>query len=130
MGKGDFISELIVIITNFVVYWTFHPQYQTDCYNAINAVFQGLSDDVFQPQFPLPEAYNWTLREQIEHRGFIYEEHEIITEDGYILTAFRVPGKRSEKKGEVLRQPVIMKHGLVDDGGTWFFNNSTLDLSL
>jgi hypothetical protein len=47
MGKGDFINELIVIITNFVVYWTFHPQYQTDCKNAINAIFTGLSDDVF-----------------------------------------------------------------------------------
>jgi hypothetical protein len=49
MGKGDFINELIVIITNFVVYWTFHPQYQTDCKNAIDAIFTGLTDDVFQP---------------------------------------------------------------------------------
>jgi len=23
-----------------------------------------------------------------------------------------------------------MQHGLMDDGGTWFFNNSTMDLSL
>lgn len=23
-----------------------------------------------------------------------------------------------------------MQHGLIDDGGTWFFNNETLDLSL
>jgi lysosomal acid lipase/cholesteryl ester hydrolase len=23
-----------------------------------------------------------------------------------------------------------MQHGLVDDGGTWFFNNATMDLSL
>ena len=85
---------------------------------------------MFQPQFPYPEAYNWTLKEQIENRGYLYEEHEIITEDGYILTAFRVPGKKSERLGEVRRQPVIMQHGLIDDGGTWFFNNETLDLSL
>jgi pimeloyl-ACP methyl ester carboxylesterase len=32
--------------------------------------------------------------------------------------------------GEVIRQPVIMQHGLIDDGGTWFFNNNTLDISL
>lgn len=32
--------------------------------------------------------------------------------------------------GDVVRQPVIMQHGLVDDGGTWFFNNNTLDISL
>ena len=130
MASGDIINELIVIVTNFVVYWTFHPQYQTDCKNAINAILTGLSDDVFNPQFPYPEAYNWTLQEQIERRGYLFEQHQIITDDGYILTAFRVPGKRSEKAGEVLRQPVIMQHGLVDDGGTWFFNNATLDLSL
>jgi lysosomal acid lipase/cholesteryl ester hydrolase len=23
-----------------------------------------------------------------------------------------------------------MQHGLIDDGGTWFYNNETLDLSL
>jgi pimeloyl-ACP methyl ester carboxylesterase len=23
-----------------------------------------------------------------------------------------------------------MQHGLIDDGGTWFFNNDTIDLSL
>jgi len=49
MASGDIISELIVIVTNFVVYWTFHPQYQTDCKNAIGAILTGLSDDVFNP---------------------------------------------------------------------------------
>ncbi len=41
-----------------------------------------------------------------------------------------MPGKKTEKLGEVIRQPVIMQHGLLDDGGTWFFNNNTLDISL
>lgn len=46
--------------------------------------------------------------ELIESRGFLSEDHEIITQDGYILTCFRivhpdiVPNKR----------PVILQHGL------------------
>ncbi len=61
----------------------------------------------------------------------MFEEHEIQTADGYILTVFRVPGKANETHlGETRRQPVIMQHGLLDDAGTWFFNNATLDLSL
>ena len=28
--------------------------------------------------------------------GYAYEEHKIVTEDGYILTAFRIPGKLME----------------------------------
>jgi hypothetical protein len=79
-----------------MVYWTFHPQYQTDLYNAGVAVWNGLQQDVISPPFPYPEAYNWTLREQIENRGYVYEEHDIITDDGYILKAFRVPGKAEE----------------------------------
>lgn len=71
-----------------------------------------------------------TIQEQIESRGYLYEEHKIVTDDGYILTAFRVPGKKTEMVGEIIRQPVIMQHGLIDDGGTWFFNNNTLDISL
>ena len=50
-----------------------------------------------------------------------------MTEDFYILTAFRV---RSKKHHAEPKLPIIFQHGLIDDGGTWFFNNATLDLSL
>lgn len=41
-----------------------------------------------------------------------------------------MPGRAGEDLSGVTKQPVIMQHGLIDDGGTWFFNNATLDLSL
>ncbi len=44
-----------------------------------------------------------TIQEQIESRGYLYEEHKIVTDDGYILTAFRVPGKKTEMVGETIR---------------------------
>ena len=81
-----------------------------------------------------PSDEDERITKKLRHAGKLLDchvlDHLIITDDGYILTAFRVPGKRSERKGEVLRQPIIMQHGLIDDGGTWFFNNETLDLSL
>lgn len=58
---GDIWSKLIAIATNFVLYYTFHPQYQKDIYNAGAAVWNGLQQDVFAEPFPYPEAYNWTL---------------------------------------------------------------------
>lgn len=133
LGQGDIITRLIAILTNFFVYWTFHPQYQTDMYNAGVAVYTGLQQDIanMSTPFPYPEAYNWTIREQLERRGYLFEEHDITTEDGYILTAFRIPGKASDAgMGLVSKQPVIMQHGLIDDGGTWFFSDATLDISL
>lgn len=69
-----------------------------------------------------------TIRQQVESKGYIFEEHKITTEDGYILTAFRVPSKNAENAGG--KTPIFMQHGLIDDGGTWFYNNATLDLSL
>ena len=78
-SMGDIIDKIIVILTNFVVYWTFHPQFQTDVYNAGAAVWTGLQQDVISPQFSYPEAYQWTIQEQIERRGYLYEEHKIVT---------------------------------------------------
>ncbi len=84
--------------------------------------------DVVSPLYPLPEAYNWTLAEQVINRGFTFEEHKAITEDGFILTLYRVPGRLGDSTTG--KQPVYMQHGLIDDGGTWFFSDETLDLSL
>ena len=39
-----------------------------------------------------PEAFKWSIEEQVRNRGYLYEEHKIETSDGYILTAFRIPG--------------------------------------
>jgi len=86
-------------------------------------------DDVFQPGFPYPDGYDKTIQQQIESRGYAFEEHKAVTEDGYILTLFRVPRKQGSGNGQV-KLPIFMQHGLIDDGGTWFFNNQTLDLSL
>ena len=41
-NMGDIVDKIIVILTNFVVYLTFHPQFQTNVWNAGTAIFSGL----------------------------------------------------------------------------------------
>ena len=54
--------------------------------------------DILFPVKEYPEAFGWTIQEQIERRGYLFEEHLITTEDGYILKAFRIPGRAYKKK--------------------------------
>ncbi len=37
-----------------------------------------------------------TFQEICVENGFKYEEHTVVTEDGYILTIFRIPGLEGE----------------------------------
>lgn len=49
------------------------------------------------------------------------ESHKVITEDGYILTMFRI-----QRKGSAIREglkPIILQHGLVDSSDTWLIND-------
>lgn len=48
--------------------------------------------------------------------GFAYEEHEVTTEDGYILKLGRIPGLKSEGKVAEGSKPVIhLQHALSMD---------------
>jgi pimeloyl-ACP methyl ester carboxylesterase len=53
-------------------------------------------------------------------QGYQFETHKIVTEDGYILTCWRVPGKTNESSEEMMkRKPIVLSHGLMDNSGTW-----------
>ena len=84
--------------------------------------------DVMGTKFAYPECYNWSIEQQIIDRGYLFEEHKIQTEDGYILTAYRIPGRKDQADDDIKKQPIILQHGLLDMGGTWLFNNPSLDL--
>jgi len=57
--------------------------------------------------------------EKVIGSGFEFEEHKVLTKDGYILSAWRIPRKIGEKYSEQ-RPPVILQHGVIDDSWTWF----------
>jgi len=52
-----------------------------------------------------------------------------VTEDRYINTAFRIPGKLGETPGKK-KQPVTLQHGLLDDSFTWLVLNNTDNLAI
>ncbi|KAJ7397299.1 Lipase member M [Pitangus sulphuratus] len=86
--------------------------------------------------------------EIIRYHGYPYEEHEVVTEDGYYLTVQRIPHGRgnpestsisheAEAQGSSMFCPspkavVLLQHGLVLEGSNWVTNlpNSSLGFIL
>jgi pimeloyl-ACP methyl ester carboxylesterase len=72
-----------------------------------------------QPQAPTPDPdcfYNIT--QMIASKGYPFEEHKVITPDGYILGVYRIPHGRNTLSATPGR-PVLLQHGLLDSGTTW-----------
>ncbi|CAK1579878.1 unnamed protein product [Parnassius mnemosyne] len=44
-------------------------------------------------------------------QGHPCEEHDVITQDGYVLKLFHIPGKRG--------LPILLMHGILDSSDTW-----------
>jgi len=57
----------------------------------------------------------------IRSRGFICETHDVVTQDGYILTLFRIVNPRF--MGSRLKRPTVLHHGLMMWSNDWI-NNS------
>lgn len=55
--------------------------------------------------------------------GYALEEHTIITDDGYILKAFRIPGRAFIRDLLVPGPPVILAHGIIDSCDGWVVND-------
>ena len=54
----------------------------------------------------------------IQKYGYPVEEHTVKTEDGYLLTHFRIPyGRTGASAGR--RRPVILQHGIASASDTW-----------
>lgn len=56
--------------------------------------------------------------ELITGQGFAYEEHKVITEDGFILTLHRIPAKNNNGTQQ---GAVLLQHGVLDSGTSWVF---------
>ena len=132
MGPLQQFSFFFSAFTQFLFHLTMNVDYRNDMMYSSYRITEALVQDVWNMKNMMgkSEAYEWPIDQQILERGFMFEQHKIQTEDGYILTAFRIPGKFLEDYRHKKKQPVYMQHGLIDDGGTWFFNNATVDLSL
>lgn len=55
----------------------------------------------------------------IQYFGYSCENHEVVTEDGYILSIQRIPyGKNKVAPNDI----VFLQHGLLDSAATWVMN--------
>mgnify|MGYP000994477599 CR=1 FL=1 len=67
---------------------------------------------------PADTFLNFT--EILEAHGYPYEVHQITTEDGYLLTYFRLQGKNQTITSG---KPVFfLMHGLLDSADSWIYN--------
>ncbi|XP_001662493.2 lipase 1 [Aedes aegypti] len=55
-----------------------------------------------------------TVPQLIRKYGYKVEEHEVVTEDGYLLTMFRIPGRKGAKE-----YPIFMMHSLFSSCADW-----------
>ena len=58
---------------------------------------------------------NHTISEIITENGFKFEEHNVTTQDGYILTMHRIPNNTG--------RPVLLQHGIEDCSIQWVINS-------
>ncbi|CAI2369452.1 unnamed protein product [Moneuplotes crassus] len=52
-----------------------------------------------------------TVRERAETLGFGYEEYQVTTQDGYILTLMRIPNGPESPSDIINKEPILMSHG-------------------
>ncbi|KAI8129748.1 Lipase 3 [Lucilia cuprina] len=63
-----------------------------------------------------------TTADRIADHGYPAETHRTITEDGYIITMFRIPYSHKLQNAKQYRPIVLIQHGLFSCSDAWMFN--------
>lgn len=66
------------------------------------------------------DAYK-SIRSICNENGWAYEEYEVTTEDNYILSLMRIPGRINETN-QAKKPAVLLQHGLESDASQWVLN--------
>ncbi len=69
-----------------------------------------------------------SVAEYIISYGYAFQEHKVLTPDGYILTIWRIPCKLPLKRP--LGPPVILQHGVLDNGFSFLFQDIKKNLPI
>lgn len=65
-----------------------------------------------------------SIRQIVEARGFVFEKHNVTTEDGYILEMHRVSENITTNSTGAQRPVVFMQHGVMSSSETWVLNGN------
>lgn len=68
-----------------------------------------------------------SFKEICDNYGFKFEQHVTATEDGYILTLFRIPGMQRESQrhsSKVIKSPLYFQHGIADSADAFVMNTA------
>ncbi|KAK9943945.1 hypothetical protein M0R45_009534 [Rubus argutus] len=66
---------------------------------------------------------NGICKSLVETRGYTCQEHQVMTEDGYILGLQRIPfGRFGNNSTADQKPPVLLQHGLTNDAAAWLLN--------
>ncbi|XP_077203987.1 lipase member M-like [Paroedura picta] len=60
-----------------------------------------------------------STKELILYHGYPCEEHDVVTQDGYILSIFRIPHGRKENASTSLKPAVFLQHGMLGEASNW-----------
>jgi lysosomal acid lipase/cholesteryl ester hydrolase len=66
--------------------------------------------------------------EKITRYGYTGEVHKVTTDDGYILTVYRITGSRSSPPSSK-KPPVFLNHGLFANGHIWMLQHGSRSLA-
>lgn len=69
-----------------------------------------------------PDTYRNTV-ELIESRNFLAEVHHVETDDGFLLTLFRIVNPSLVKRPDLGRRPVLINHGLLASSDFFLINS-------
>ena len=68
----------------------------------------------------LPPEIHFSFKDHVKKAGYSFEEHYVATEDGYILSLYRILGKKKPRKS-----PVLLVHGLSNSAYSFILNQCT-----
>ncbi|XP_014291787.1 lipase 3 [Halyomorpha halys] len=69
-----------------------------------------------------------SLESLVRSQGYPFEQHSVVTEDGYILTLHRIPYGRNHT-GQIGR-PVLLQHGILCSSAGWLLSRPDKALGL